>query len=296
MRPLVLLLILVLNSLASHAQSQPAGPRLLAEERHTLTSQINGKTYVLQVSLPKGYDRQAAATYPILYLLDGHLYFPVAATTRALLDLAGGLEPVVIVGVSDAVDTHEFSWNASRWLDYSPSHDPERDARNTQRYGMPADLPLRSGGAPAFLQVLRTEIIPFVEARYRVGADRGLGGHSMGGVFTTYALAVAPDLFRRFAILSPTTWKDDELLQMIRNRPPALQPQTRVLITWAEQENPAAIRFAQELAAGLRPRLAEPGQLTQHGFEGEGHHSVVPAALSRLLTVLYAAPRADAAR
>lgn len=299
MRALAALLILALAAVmtappAQAEPSRPAGPQLLQESRHTLASQVNGKTYVLQVSLPKGYDAQASAPYPSLYLLDGHLYFPVAATTRALLDLPGALDRVIIVGVSDVVDTHEFSWNASRWLDYSPSRDAERDARNTVRYGMPADLPLRSGGGPAFLEVLRKEVIPFVEARYRAGPDRGIAGHSMGGVFATYCLAAAPELFRRYAILSPTTWKDGELIQRIKDKPPALRPQTRVLITWGSQEGPAAIRGAQDLAALLQGPLGQPGQLVVQPFDGEGHHSVVPASIARALTTLYPPPPAAA--
>ena len=296
MRPLTTALLAVAVVLGAGSAplraepSAPAGPRLLQETRHTLTSQVNGKTYVLQVSLPKGYDGRATAAHPTLYLLDGHLYFPVVASTRALLDLPGALERVVIVGISDAVDTHEFSWNASRWGDYSPSRDADRDARNSLRYGMPADLPLRSGGGPAFLEVLRKELIPFIEARYRVGTDRGIAGHSMGGVFATYCLATAPDLFNRFGILSPTTWKDGELNRLIRSKPPALQPGTRVLISWAGQESPAAIRDAEELAALLRASLDQPSQLQVQRFDGEGHHSVVPAALSRTLTTLYPPP------
>ena len=292
MRRLLTLIAFVLPLAAWPLTStaQPSGPRLVQEERHTLTSKVNGKTYALQVSLPKGYAADAPATHPTLYLLDGHLYFPVAATTRALLDLPGALERVVIVGVSDVVDTHEFSWNASRWLDYSPSRDAQRDERNTQRYGMPADLPLRSGGGPAFLKALRTEILPFIESHYRVGPDRGIGGHSMGGVFATYALATAPDLFKRYAILSPTTWADGELLRLLKDKPPALQPGTRVLITWGALEYVGGVQFAQDLAALLRPALGAPGQLTVQAFDGEGHHSVVPASLSRMLTVLYPAP------
>ena len=109
----------------------------------------------------------------------------------------------------------------------------------------------------------------------------------MGGVFVTYCLASAPELFRRYGILSPTTWKDGELLRRIEQQPPSLQPGTRVLLTWASDESPNAIKAAQELAVLLQPQLAPPGQLVTHAFEGEGHHSVLPASLSRVLTVLY---------
>lgn len=296
MRVLVSLLLAgstLAMSLHAPASAQPVGPVLLQQAQHGFTSKVNGKRYVLQVSLPKGYDAQATTPYPVLYLLDGHLYFPVIATTRALLDLPGALEKVVIVSISDAVDTNEFSWNASRWLDYSPSPDPERDALNSRRYGMPENLPLRSGGAPAFLKVVRTEVIPMMEAMYRVGQDRGIAGHSMGGVFVAYCLTEAPDLFRRYAILSPTHWRNGELQQQIAEKAAMLRADSLVLITWGAQEGGLGVKTAQEIVTLLKARLPHAEQTAVHVFEGEGHHSVVPASLSRVLTALYPAQRAQ---
>lgn len=287
--PLLLVSSLVTLSLSPPAAAQASGPVLLQEARHALSSQINGKRYVLQISLPKAYDAQAKTPYPVLYVLDGHLSFPVLASARAWLDLPGALEPVVIVAISDAVDAHEFAWNASRWLDYSPSPDAERDALNTKRYGMPAHLPLRSGGGPAFLKVLQNEIIPSIERQYRVGADRGIAGHSMGGVFASYCLTAAPELFQRYAILSPTHWRQGELQRQLAEKAATLRPDSRVLITWGAQEGAAGVKTAQDIAALLRANLPSPAQTTVHVFDGEGHHSVVPGALARALTTLYPA-------
>jgi predicted alpha/beta superfamily hydrolase len=54
------------------------------------------------------------------------------------------------------------------------------------------------------VSVLRDEIIPLVERSYRITDDRGIMGHSLGGLFAAYALFEAPDLFRRYGILSPS--------------------------------------------------------------------------------------------
>jgi predicted alpha/beta superfamily hydrolase len=46
-----------------------------------------------------------------------------------------------------------------------------------------------SGGAAAFLDFLEHEVIPFVDRTYRtIPSDRGLLGHSYGGLFAIYAL------------------------------------------------------------------------------------------------------------
>ena len=61
-----------------------------------------------------------------------------------------------------------------------------------------------AGHADEFLNVLETEIIPFVEREYRTDPSRRvLGGGSYGGVFTLYTLFTKPELFWGYMALSP---------------------------------------------------------------------------------------------
>ena len=48
------------------------------------------------------------------------------------------------------------------------------------------------------------EIIPLIERTYRTSPARALHGHSLGGLFATYVLFEDPDLFSRYAIMSPS--------------------------------------------------------------------------------------------
>jgi predicted alpha/beta superfamily hydrolase len=71
-----------------------------------------------------------------------------------------------------------------------------RDFTPTRTSGDP-----NSGGAPAFLDFLEHELIPFIDRTYRTNtSDRGLLGHSLGGLFALYALEQRP---RCFSELSP---------------------------------------------------------------------------------------------
>ncbi len=64
--------------------------------------------------------------------------------------------------------------------------------------------PRISGGGPAFLDFLEHELIPFIDRTYRTNtSDRGLLGHSMGGLFALYALEQRPALFQRIVAASP---------------------------------------------------------------------------------------------
>src|ERR1700730_10304897 len=70
-----------------------------------------------------------------------------------------------------------------------------------------------SGGAAAFLDFLEYELIPFVDRTYRtIPSDRGLLGHSHGGLFAIYALEQQPALFQRIVAASPALSWDNRLL------------------------------------------------------------------------------------
>ena len=61
-----------------------------------------------------------------------------------------------------------------------------------------------SGGAHHFLQFIHNELMPWIEAEYRVDAgDRTLMGFSWGGEFALYALFHQPRLFQRYVVVSP---------------------------------------------------------------------------------------------
>jgi predicted alpha/beta superfamily hydrolase len=71
----------------------------------------------------------------------------------------------------------------------------------------------KSGGAAEFLQFIRSELIPFIDANYpTVVGDRGYFGDSLGGLFGLYVLFNQPDTFGRYVIGSPSAWWDDEVI------------------------------------------------------------------------------------
>ena len=68
-------------------------------------------------------------------------------------------------------------------------------------------------GADAFLTLLATEIAPTIEQRHGLSANgRGIGGWSLGGLLTCYALLTRPDDFKKFLAVSPSLWWDEQHL------------------------------------------------------------------------------------
>lgn len=126
--------------------------------------------YILRIRLPPGYD-EGDARFPLVMQLDP--------------TYAGLEEYAITVGL---VSHHAASgaWNEAIVIgvDYPDPNTRERDYAPSD----PLDPDYGGEGADRFYRVLREEIVPAMEARYRIDdARRSLVGHSNGGVFAWYA-------------------------------------------------------------------------------------------------------------
>ena len=264
-------------------------PVINQQEEQQLTA-TNGKNYRLLISLPKNYSKTDTTKYPVLYLLDGNYIFPIAHSTRQLLDFTSSLEDLIIVGIGYTWQQSYTPWFTGRWNDLTPTHDTVADTSRsfvTMLNLKPGEL--TSGGADEFIKILKNELIPFIEKQYKTNGDKGIEGHSFGGLFATYCLFQKPQLFNRYGINSPSLWWDNNKLFEIEKNFAAknknLNAQVFISVGNKEGESmyPKMTAFTDTLKAHNYAGLS----LTSQVFEGEGHFSVVPASISRTLRVLY---------
>lgn len=246
-------------------------------ERLLMRSQSNGIEYQLDIALPAGY-ATSADRYPVFYILDGNMAFATATDTYRGYRITGTVPAMIIVGIGYPEDdpaVYSTRYHQNRSRDYTPT---------TVEAALPG-----SGKAPAFLQYLKTELFPLIDGRYRTDpTDRGLGGHSLGGLFTSYALLHEPTLFKRYWIGSPSLWWDGEGLfkDIAPARARADQPTGRVFLSVGAEEAALMVTPMQRLAARLK--LTFPAlQVSSTVYPNEDHMSVVGGAISRALRRLY---------
>src|SRR5256714_8107822 len=199
-----------------------------------------------------------------------------------------------IVGIGYPVSSFSET-SIPRWMDYTPSADPTADSLRATQLGSRANGgKLRSGGGSQFVAILRDEIIPFVEANYRATRDRGLFGDSFGGLLAAYILVTTPGLFSRYALSSPSLWWNNgdvfgREAGYFRTHP-ALSARL-FLSVGADEEKDRMVAMIDRLARILGERHYDGLIMSTHVFEGEDHVSAGPAAVSRSMRFLYAAPR-----
>jgi predicted alpha/beta superfamily hydrolase len=136
-------------------------------------SKTIGEDYTIYIHLPPGYDTTKTA-YPVLYLTDGDWNMTVAMNCFNMLRQDYPTREALLVGIGYGSRTNK------RNRDLNPED-----------------------GGPKFLTFIKDEVIPFVNAKYRVTTEKGLYGYSFGGVFTTYVLFNQPNFFDQIYIGAP---------------------------------------------------------------------------------------------
>ena len=182
-------------------------------------SSVTGSMRHCYIYTPAEYKKNTNKKYPVLYLQHGggedEHGWPQQGRTGIIMDnliAAGKAVPFIIV-MDNGSDT------------YGPNNPrPERPAAGAPRPQAPAQGAPQAGrgGNPfagmnfagAFQSILEKDLIPMVEANYRVytdGAHRAMAGLSMGGM-QTHSIALAnPTLFSWIGIFSGGVFSKEEV-------------------------------------------------------------------------------------
>ncbi len=155
---------------------------LFQTEERRLVARLVGREYQLAVWLPEDY-ASSQQRYPVIYLLDGDIFFGFAANLTPFLNMFDKVPQSIIVGINYDMTSYEEFFQL-RELDFKiPS---VQDAPPNSH----ADL---------FLAALKQEIIPFIDTDYRTDpSERSIYGYSSSGFFVLYTLCHEPNLFRRY--------------------------------------------------------------------------------------------------
>lgn len=158
-----------------------------------LTGERLRKAYVY---LPVGYEEEEERRYPVLYMFDGHNLF------------------------SDEDATYGKSWGLADYLDYTETQIIVAAVEcNTVGNGRlseysPVDFTMRGGEkikgrGKKYMDWLVHEFKPYIDQNFPTLPDRAntaIGGSSMGGLMTLFAMSKYNKYFSKGAALSPSLW------------------------------------------------------------------------------------------
>ena len=167
-------------------------------------SKIFHNTRMLRVLVPANYfsPHNLHRSYPVLYLQDGQNLFDETTSSKGewhvdetVEHLVGSFKipPMFVVGIDDAGDKR-----SSEYLPYPDPLNSEDGVDNEQGVH-----------GKEYARFLTTEVMPFIEKRYRIarGAmNTGIGGSSYGGDIALYTALEYPGVFGHVLIESPELW------------------------------------------------------------------------------------------
>lgn len=217
----------------------------------TISSTSNGTTYPLSIYLPPG-TVAIRANLPTVYLLDGESRF------QTLVDIVEAMHAkVIVVAIGN---------EALRARDYVPA--------NTCTPG--------GGGQAAFLDFIRLELIPFVDATFAADPLRRiLLGHSHGGSFALYALFNEPPAARSFSAYLAADASIDCMSGTVYGWESAYAAANTALLVRLHVSyaaNTGIVAFVQQIQSRHYSGLSLVSQV----YAG-GHIGMIPAAFSDAL-------------
>ena len=265
------------------AVTPPATTQATAEKEHTVlgvleivpfTSKIFHNTRMLRVWLPANYGspRNAHRTYPVLYMQDAQNLFDDATSNagewhvdETVDHLVGSFKipPMIVVGIDHA--------GAKRSSEYLPYPDP-----HNKQFNVPDAKEVRGKDYAAFLL---TEVMPFVEKKYRVSrgvTNTGIGGASYGGVISLYTALQHPGTFGHVLVESPVLGVGDGQLLKDAQQAKSLPQKMFVAIGTNETHDPEynaqLVKNVEELEDILRKKGMGPERLKVVVEEGAVHN------------------------
>lgn len=302
--------LLLTSALGSaSAQSEPgvaAPPAMPATEparlpfavQFDLPSKITGRSYRIYVAKP--FAQPPKGGWPVIYVLDADVTFPIVASQMVLRASSGQSAAVVVgIGYPQAIASVRL-----RLYDLTPSAPPD-----LAQFGATA-TPEEFGGSALFHRMMLEELRPRIATLAPVDpADQTLIGYSLGGLFALGVLFDHPDAYRTIVAGSPSIWWNGrEVLKKEAAFAAAVKAgkvHTRLLITsdaWEQdpqapglptdpKERAAELKEMAEAqmvenARALADRLAKlhgpPGYKIRYVlFPEETHLTGIPASASR---------------
>ena len=178
------------------------------------------------VYLPTMYEADPERRYPVLYMFDGqNVFFDADATYGKSWGVADYLDYTDTPLIVAAVECNAGP-NNERLVEYSP-----------YRFDDPTYGHFDGKGQETMSWFIH-RFKPFIDHNFRTLPDREhtfIGGSSMGGLMSLYALLQYNDTFSRAAALSPSIWVSPEKLSGLVGRA-KLEPGTVLYMDYGSQE------------------------------------------------------------
>jgi predicted alpha/beta superfamily hydrolase len=168
MKKVYLLLILLTVSVFSQKKFDNIQSTKLGEERR------------ITIGLPASYESNPDKKYPVIYLLDGDYLFDPFSGAVSYGTYWDDLPEMIIIGIHQNKNGERYD-----------------DTTTDQSTGLPFEKGAR------FFEFIGSELVPYIEQKYRTSPFRIIAGHDTTASFINFYLYKEIPLFNAYICLSP---------------------------------------------------------------------------------------------
>ncbi|MGB0495106.1 MAG: alpha/beta hydrolase [Kangiellaceae bacterium] len=234
---------------------------------HTLESKELKREFHLFVKLPKDY-KTSNKKYPVIYLLDGGLTYPLLASYHTYLSLAEETPQSIIVGIS--YGTSDFKKGNRRSTDFTAK-------AKTRDYW---------GGAKVFQNFLKEELLPIIENTYPADPSRRIiFGQSIGGQFVLYTVLTQPDLFWGHIASNPALHRNLGFYK--KNHSKVKSSKARLFVSSGSNDDPKFKKPAGNWIKHWNNLNEKPWALKTEILQRQNHFSAAPESFRQGLKWIY---------
>lgn len=302
-RPVLLGVLLAMAAVPVAAQQLvPRDFPVKDVESFSLESPSMGRRYDIVVGLPEAYAANPAKAWPVLVVTDGNATFTTARDAARNLTSQGDIGGLIVVSIGTPLEGGDSAWTRRRIHEFSPPDWPmtDRFGQLVRRLCETTRVPAGecTGGAPKFLRFIESEVLPLVQAKYRVDpAQLGLFGVSAGGFFASWAIFQPESPFTTYIISSPAmAYGDGEIYRQEAKYADGhkdLKAGIYLASGTLEMDHPELEGVGQivsgqmRLGAALRGRKYPGLRLYSEMHQGLGHSDAAGTTLVRGMRLLY---------
>ena len=244
----------------------------------TFNSKHVKDSFDIYISLPDNYE-QTDSDFHTIYYMDANLKSG-KATRTAILGFRQNHEAInsIFVGIG-----HFRNYRELRRRDMItpsvPSASGDSLVADSKYYGHSEE----------FYRFIQSELIPFIESKYRCKKERSWIGHSLGGLFAFYCLFKKESIFKNYVALSPALWIDESNIYHFEknySRYSDSLDHTVYLCVGGNETMNKILNCSRRMRDTLELRQYKGLNFVYKEFEGESHNSEVPVALGMILPKL----------
>lgn len=213
----------------------------------TIDSKVLEGEVTYHVHLPYGYE-EAEETYPVLYLMNGHLMTTFASAVAITEKLSGKRIPdMIVIGISNTGVAGNY------WACPDDSGKVEK--------------------AENFTSFLEKELLPKIQKDYRTNGYKILMGQSNTGLYVTYNLLFHPDLFNNYIVSSPMFgWCSEFYLEQIKSFLQTKKTVNKKLyISYGDMDYTQVLNHINDYKEVLEQNELEGFEWKLEKFENAGH-------------------------